>query len=163
MGTITAIRPSVKPIRIFGEGVLPVPTESQAWNQGLIAGGDGLPCEPDAWWPRSTVHAFTTGHAAGLVKFRAKGVPATPTSASPVTGRTDADRAWKLGFDLGRDGVNALAPSEWCEVLKDSFYRGVGDGEQQRDADMEATFRDHLDMVEAFTDVFANCWEGGAE
>lgn len=57
---------------------------------------------------------------------------------------TDLDRAWKTGFDLGRQGIKALAPTGWPVMLKDAFYEGYGKGEEQAEADREDDFLEDM-------------------
>jgi hypothetical protein len=74
----------------------------------------------------------------------------------PEPDRNDLDRVWLLGFELGRAGTAAMAPTDWHDLLKDFFFDGYGSGEVQRDADLEAEFQSELDMLATF-----NSEEGG--
>lgn len=59
-----------------------------------------------------------------------------------MTSETHAeDYAYALGFDLARDGVDALLRAGYTTAEHLSFLTGMRDGSRQLDADREATER----------------------
>lgn len=51
--------------------------------------------------------------------------------------RTDLDRAWDCGYSLGAQGVAALAPTGWPEMLRESWIDGYTAGSARMIADGE--------------------------
>jgi hypothetical protein len=85
----------------------------------------------------------------GLKAPAAPNAPARPVAKPTPVPAPSADRvdhraesvAWKLGFDLARDGQDADLPTGVSERVRASFASGLEAGSRQREADMEATER----------------------
>lgn len=73
-------------------------------------------------------------------------------------GPTDADQAWHTAFTFGYQGVLALPPSDWCDVIKDSFFLGLEAGERQADADKQAAFDSELAMLASLNSEEGRSW-----
>jgi hypothetical protein len=120
---------SNRPGRPFGEGILPEPAAHPAG-----------PSSPPAPGP---IPSDIAPHLPRLRLF----VP------SP------ADRAWALGFDLGRDGAGPVeASSRYTPAERDAFLLGLAVGSAAAHADEsdrldairdEAAEQDHCELAEA--------------
>ena len=79
MAIVSAIRPSVKAIRVFGEGVLPefpparsgsrVPSDTdRLWHLGFTLGRDGIEAAPLSLWSYDLQTSFLDGYGWGAVQ-----------------------------------------------------------------------------------------------
>jgi hypothetical protein len=75
----------------------------------------------------------------------AQGLPTVPTTRpAPSVAPRDFDAecdAWKLAFDLARDGKDGSPLAGSSAWVKEAFAIGLRDGARQLDADLEATQR----------------------
>lgn len=112
----------------------------------------------DAQWRRAEY--FHLQPPAGMKRPIAAKAPAP--AAAPVvkpSGVEKLDAAWHLGYCLGSDGVNAAPSTRWAADMKASFLDGFAWGEQQRDADLEATVAMYREMEMAdMPSHFAECY-----
>ena len=62
-----------------------------------------------------------------------------PIGTKPQADRipTMADRLWALGYELGRQGIDGKACSDWPAESRAAFDDGLASGEQSRIADMD--------------------------
>jgi hypothetical protein len=70
--------------------------------------------------------------------------------------RNDLDHAWDIGWYIGRHDLPGIAPSDWCDMMKDAFYDGIGEGQKKREADEAHTLEVEFGVL-----VSLNSREGG--
>jgi hypothetical protein len=75
--------------------------------------------------------------------------PAAVEVSAPAATSSPAklDAAWHSGYGLGVDGIDAAPRKVWAADVQAAFVDGLAWGQQQRDADLEAT----AELYEAMT------------